>query len=52
MTTNHGDADIRVKYDYLKTSVRLKIILRNTSNKDNALTPIIRGYNLIFKVMR
>lgn len=52
MSTNHGNAWIRVKYSYLRTKVRLKIVLRNTSIKNNAVTPIIKSYNLIFKVMR
>lgn len=51
-TTNHGDAVVRVKYDYLKVKVRFKIIVRNTSNKSNTITPSVRGYSLIFKVAR
>lgn len=50
--TNHGDASITVSYSYLRTKVRLKTILRNTSNNDNAVTPIVNNYSLIFKVMR
>lgn len=52
MTTNHGEADIKVKYEYLRAKIRFKIILRNTSNKGSFTTPTIDKYNLIFKVIR
>ena len=50
--TNHGDAIIKVQYDYLKVNARLKIILRNTSSGGSTITPSIRDYNLVFKVVR
>lgn len=52
METNHGDGIIRVKYDYLRTTTRLKIILRNTANKHSTTTPSLHQYNLLFKVVR
>lgn len=51
-TINHGNAIIKVQYDYLKVNARLKIILRNTSNAGNTITPSVRDYSLIFKVVR
>jgi len=52
MPTNHGDAWVRVKYSYLKTQFRIKIILRNVSSKTESITPSVKDYSLIFKVMR
>lgn len=49
---NHGDANIKVDYEYIRTKARLKIIFRNTSNSKKVITPILRNYNLIFKVVR
>lgn len=50
--TNHGDAIINVSYEYLRASVRLKIIARNTFNGDSAVTPVLKNYSLIFKVVK
>jgi len=52
MATNHGDAWIRVKYNFLQTQFRFKTILRNTSSKANSVTPSVNSYSLVFKVMR
>lgn len=50
--TNHGDAIINVAYDYLKVSCRLKVIARNTSNSSKSVTPVLKNYSLIFKVVK
>jgi hypothetical protein len=52
MPTNHGDAWIRVKYNYLRSQFRFKAILRNVSSRTDSLTPSINNYSLIFKVVR
>jgi hypothetical protein len=52
MATNHGDAWVRVKYEYLRSQFRFKIILRNTSSSTESVTPSVSNYSLIFKVMR
>jgi hypothetical protein len=52
MTTNHGDAWIRVKYNYLDSKFRFKAILRNVSSKTNSLTPSFNNYSLVFKVVK
>lgn len=52
MPTNHGDAWIRIKYNYIKTQFRFKIILRNVSNQTRSITPSVNSYSLVFKVIR
>lgn len=52
MPTNHGDAWVRVKYEYLRSKLRFKSILRNVSPETPSVTPSVNGYSLIFKVMR
>jgi hypothetical protein len=52
MQINHGDAKIKVRYKYLDTKARIKIILRNTSNRDKTISPVLHEYSLAFKVMR
>lgn len=52
MPTNHGDAMVRVKYNYLRSQFRFKIILRNVSQRTESITPSVSSYALAFKVMR
>lgn len=52
MPINHGDAWIRVKYSYLKTQFRVKIILRNVSPTTKSITPSVNRYSVVFKVVR
>jgi hypothetical protein len=48
---NHGDADIEVEYKILAPVIRLKAILRNTSNEP-LITPSLNKYVIYFNIMR
>jgi len=48
----HGNASIKVEYQYLSSDFRMKIILRRNSTDENTLTPIVHEYTLKFKVMK
>lgn len=48
---NHGDADIEVEYKILAPVIRLKAILRNTSNEP-LVTPSLNKYVIFFNIMR
>ncbi|MEK1828983.1 hypothetical protein AAAC51_07490 [Priestia megaterium] len=50
--SNHGNATVVVKYDYLVTDFRLKIILRKNTGDELVVTPIVNSYQLKFKVMK
>jgi hypothetical protein len=49
---SHGNATIKVDYEYLSSQFRVKIILRRNSTDENTLTPIVHEYALKFKVMK
>src|SRR5690606_41046414 len=46
----HGNAIIKVQYEYLVSGVRMKIILRR-SKFDGSITPKVKRYALKFKVL-
>ncbi len=47
MEINHGDAKIRVKYEYLTSNIRVKIIMRRIGKTYfSSLSPIIHQYTL------
>jgi hypothetical protein len=48
----HGNATVRVQYQYLVSNVRLKIILRRLDSSNQGITPIVHQYSLKFKVMK
>lgn len=49
---NHGNAEVKVEYDYLISSFRVKMILRRTGPAINSVSPIVHQYALKFKVMK
>ncbi len=51
MTISHGNAKIKVDYELLTPSIRIKIILRNTSEL-GTVSPVVSSYTLKFHVVR
>lgn len=49
---SHGNADIRIQYQYLVSNVRIKTILRRMDTSNQGITPMIHQYSLKFKVMK
>ncbi len=48
---SHGNAVVRVDYDYLVSGIRCKIILRRTSTSDASVTPKVDWYAIKLKVL-
>jgi hypothetical protein len=48
----HGNANIRIQYQYLVSNVRTKAILRRMDTSSQGITPMIHQYSLKFKVMK
>lgn len=49
---HHGNAEVEVRYDYLVTNFRLKIILRKNCGDELIVTPSVNKCMLNFKVMK
>lgn len=51
MPLNSGNADIQVDYQYISSTIRVKIILRRNKYIDNLLvTPIVKDFSLKVKI--
>lgn len=48
---SNGNASISIDYHYLVSNMRLKIILRRTSNVDMSITPTVQSYTLKFQCL-
>ncbi len=52
MPFNHGNAKIRIKYQYVSSSLRVKIVLRNNKFAyPQPVTPIVKDFSLRIKVI-
>jgi hypothetical protein len=43
---SNGNAIIKAEYDYIVSGIRVKIILRRTSNIDTSVTPKVKSYSI------
>lgn len=50
-TNSHGNAIVKVEYEYLVSGVRVKIIMRRTYKSEATYTPKVDWYTLKFKVL-
>lgn len=49
---SHGNAIVKISYQYLVSGIRTKIILRRTNLSDASVTPKVDWYSLKFKTLR